>query len=74
MLSRDRSFAAQIDGEGVLGLHVVEAREDKAEGLLGVRTHLGDRFGRATCRPERVQCGQGSLSFRFSRPGTESGA
>jgi hypothetical protein len=48
---RDRRFAVEIDGDGVLGLHVVKAREDAAEGLLGVGTllgvaALGDWFGR----------------------------
>jgi hypothetical protein len=38
-------FVAEIDGEGVLGLHVVEAREDKAKGFLRARTRLGNRCG-----------------------------
>jgi hypothetical protein len=36
----DRGFGAQIDCGGVLSLHVVEAREDDAKRLIGVRTHL----------------------------------
>ncbi len=56
----------EIDGDGVLGLHVVEAGEDEAKGLLGVRTHLGDRSGGATrAGPGDCRCGQGALSFRF---------
>jgi uncharacterized protein (DUF1697 family) len=47
----DRRFVFEIDGEGVLGLHVVEAVEDQSEDLLGVNTHSGDRFGRATFGP-----------------------
>jgi hypothetical protein len=47
----DRGFSTEIDGEGVLGLHVVEAVEDQSEDLLGVKTHSGDRFGRATFGP-----------------------
>jgi hypothetical protein len=47
----DRGFVFEIDGEGVLGLHVVEAVEDQSEDLLGVKTHSGDRFGRATFGP-----------------------
>ena len=53
----DRGFAGEIDGDGVLGLHVVEAGEDKAKDFLGVRTHLGDRFGGATCAgPGECRC------------------
>ena len=44
---RDRGFADEIDGDGVLGLHVIEAREHQAKNLLGVWTHLGDGFGGA---------------------------
>ena len=63
----DRGFAGEIDGDGVLGLHVVEAGEDEAEDLLGVRTHLGDRVrGRDARWPERVQVLTGFLSFRCS--------
>ena len=36
----DRGFGAQIDCGGILSLHVVEAREDDAKRLIGVRTHL----------------------------------
>ena len=42
----DRGLAGEIDGDGVLGLHVVEAVEDQAKGPLGVGT-LGDGFGLA---------------------------
>src|SRR5204863_8884403 len=41
-----RSLAGEIDGDGVLGLHVVEAVEDQANCLLGAGT-LGVVFGRA---------------------------
>ena len=47
----DRRFVSKTDREGVLGLHVVEAVEDQSEDLLGVKTHSGDRFGRATFGP-----------------------
>ena len=47
----ERGFIAKIDGEDVLGLHIVEAVEDQSEDLLGVKTHSGDRFGRATFGP-----------------------
>jgi hypothetical protein len=36
----ERRFGTQIDGGGILGLNVVEAREDDAKRLIGVRTHL----------------------------------
>ncbi len=62
---RNRGFAGKIDGDGVLGLHIVEAMEDQAKGLLGVRSHLGDGFGRTTGGgPERLQVWTGVLSFR----------
>jgi hypothetical protein len=60
----DRRFIPQIDGESVLRLHIVEAGEDHTKDLLGVRTHSGDRLGRATFGPKSYRCGQGSLSFR----------
>src|SRR5579862_245330 len=60
----DRGFIAKIDGEDVLGLHVVEAGEDQSEDLLCVKTHSGDRFGHATFVPRDYNCGQGCLSFR----------
>jgi len=60
----DRRFVPEVDGEGVLRLHIVEAVEDQTEDLLGVRTHSGDRFGHATVGPKDRRCGQGSLSFR----------
>ena len=43
----DAGFAGEIDGDGFLGLHVVEAREHQVKNLLGVWTHLGDGFGSA---------------------------
>src|SRR5215470_7955332 len=65
----DRRFAGEIDGDGVLGLHVTEAGEDQAENLLGVRTHLGDRFGGAACAGTRdCRCWQGSFPFAASPP------
>jgi hypothetical protein len=71
----DRRFVSQVYGEGVLRLHIVEAGEDQTEDLLGVRTHSGDRFGRATFGPKSYRCGQGSLSFRsFLAPAIESEA
>src|ERR1700692_319146 len=72
----DRGFIAKIDGEDVLGLHVVEAGEDQTEDLLCVKTHSGDRFGHATFVPREYNCGQGCLSFRskLPSPATESGA
>src|SRR5580658_8601238 len=60
----DRGFIAKIDGEDVLGLHIVEAGEDQSEDLLCVKTHSGDRFGHATFVPRDYNCGQGCLSFR----------
>ncbi len=63
---RDRRFAGEIDGDGVLGLHVVEAGEDQSKNLPGVRTHLGDWFGSAVgASPRECRCRQGILSFRF---------
>ena len=72
----DRGFIAKIDGEDVLGLHVVEAGEDQTEDLLCVKTHSGDRFGHAMFVPREYNCGQGCLSFRskLPAPATESGA
>ena len=56
----DRGFAGEIDGDGVLGLQVVNAGEDDAKGLVGVRTHLGDLGGGATsASPGECKCGQG---------------
>jgi len=46
----DRGFATEIDGEGVLGLHIVEASEDEAKGLLSIRA-LGDEFGHTKAGP-----------------------
>ena len=67
----ERTLAAEIDGDGILGLHIVDACEDQAKGLLGVKTHLGNRFGGATgAGPGACRCGQGwpflSLSFTAS--------
>ena len=64
MVVGDRGFAGEIDGDGVLGLHVVEAGEDQAQNLLGVGTHLGDGLGGAAVRrPERVQMWTGAFPF-----------
>src|SRR5262249_5403992 len=62
----DRGFATQIDGGGVLSLHVVETGEDEAKRLVGVELHLGDGCGpRTYAGPGDGRCGQGSfLSFR----------
>ena len=60
MVSARDDFVAQIDGEGVLGLHVVEAGEDEAKGFLRARTRLGNRFGLVTGRPRERSDGQGS--------------
>ena len=58
----DRRLAVQINGDGVLGLHIVETGEDKAKGLLGVRMHLGDGLGRGNQGgPRKCRCGQGML-------------
>ena len=52
----DRRLAVQVDGDCVLGLHVVQAGEDEAKRLLRLRTHLGDRFGLGSdFRPRKVQ-------------------
>ena len=45
--------------DGVLGLHVVEAREDEAEGFVRARTRLRNRFGLETGRPRERSNGQG---------------
>ena len=72
----DRRFISQIDGEDVLGLHIVEAGEDQTKDLLGVKTHSGDRFGRATFGPRELQTvDRGPYPFApFSGPGLESRA
>ena len=60
----DRTLADEIDGDGVLGLHVVDAGEDEAKSLLGVRTHLGDLVGRAAgAGPGDYRCWQGAFPF-----------
>ena len=71
----DRGFAGEVDGDDVLGLHVVEAREDDAMGLLGVRSHLGDGFGRARRAPVREIAGviRGPFPFDMSGPGRSAG-
>jgi hypothetical protein len=66
------SLAGEVDGDGVLGLHVFEAVEDQSKRLLRVRT-LGDGCGRTTGGGPRSCCGgQGRpfLSFYRSRPGS----
>src|SRR6266705_5331969 len=70
----DRRFAGEIDGDGVLSLHVVEAGEDQAKNLLSVRSHLGDGFGGAMSASAREYgCRQGFLSFRCSSAPREAG-
>src|SRR5262249_10801640 len=60
------ALGGEIDGDGVLSLHVVNAGEDEAKDFLGVRTHLGNRVGGATCAdPGDCRCGQG-LAFPFT--------
>src|SRR5258708_18710570 len=51
----DRGLAGEIDGDGVLGLHVVNTGEDEAKSLPGVRTHLGDWFGRSEEHTSELQ-------------------
>src|SRR5258705_6371595 len=71
----DRGFATEVDGEGVLGLHIVEAREDKAKRLLGIDCHLGDGGGPATCGgPGGSGGGQGSFLWAPRTPGALPGA
>ena len=61
---RKSGFQGEIDGHGVLGLHVIEAREDQAKNLLGGRTQLGDVFGSAaSAKPSDFRCWQGSFPF-----------
>ena len=50
MVSAMVDLPAKIDGDGVLGLHVVEACEDQAKDLLGGRTQ--------PWRPVRRRCGR----------------
>src|SRR6185437_1153033 len=59
----DGRFAAEIDDNAVLGLHVVKTREDCFEHLLG-SWMPGDGFGRMTPRPRECRCAQGCWSFR----------
>ena len=61
----DGGIIAQVDGGGVLGLHVVEAREDDAERLVGVRSRLGDDVGAVGAGPQDCNCGQRFLPFPF---------
>lgn len=69
----DGGLAAKIQSEGVLGLHVIKAREDEAKRLLSVRTDWGDGVGRTACAsPRESSCGQGSFPFG-SWPGRRSG-
>ena len=64
MTVRKSGFQGEIDGHGVLGLHVIEAREDQAKNLLGGRTQLGDVFGSAaSAKPSDFRCWQGSFPF-----------
>jgi hypothetical protein len=71
----DRGFAGKIDGDGILGLHVIEAGEDQAKNLLGGRTQLGDRFGGpSSTRPSECRCWQGSFPFGASTSPREAGA
>ena len=59
----DRRFVPQVDCEDVLGLHIVQAREDQSEDLLGVKTHSGDRFGHATVGPRNAGVDRGPYPF-----------
>ena len=61
----DRSFAAEIEGEGILGLHILKRGEDKAQRLVGGRTRFRDGYGRALgAGPRSCKGGQWSFSFR----------
>ena len=63
----NRSFAGEIDCDGVLGFHIADSGEDEAKRLLGVRAHLGDLSGGATCAgPGECRYGQGSFPFAAS--------
>jgi hypothetical protein len=63
----DRGFASEIDGYGVLSLHVIETGEDQADYLLGVGARLGDSFGGAArASPRECRCCQGSFPFAAS--------
>jgi len=54
---RSRFLAGEIDGDGVLGLHVVDTSEDQAKNLLGVRTHPWRSLrGAATRASPRGDC------------------
>jgi len=65
----DGRFIAQVDGGGVLGLHVVEAVEDDTQRLRSVRTHLGDEIGTAAgAGPGDYSYGQRFLPFGFAGP------
>ena len=66
----DRGFAGKIDGDDILGLHLIKALEDNVQGLRGV-THLRDRLrhGTGLCTgPRDDLCAQGILSFFGLRP------
>ena len=74
MASAIEVLPREIDGDGVLGLHVVEAREDQAQGLLGRRDALETGSGaRRVLARESCDGGQGSFPFVGS-PGHLPGA
>ena len=62
MVSAIVDLAGEIDGDGVLGLHIVEAGEDQAQNLLSVGTHLGDGLGGAAGAGSR-ECRSGQVPF-----------
>ena len=66
-LAADRGFAGEIDGGGVLGFHIFQAREDDAERLFGTRVP-GDRFGHATRRPRECRFAQRLFPLPFVAP------
>ena len=75
MKSAITELIAQVDCRGVLRLHVVEAGEDDAKRLVGVRTHLRDEVGTAaSAGPRDCNCGQRSFPFGSAAPGTLPGA
>src|SRR5271165_374609 len=63
----DRGLDGKIDGDSVLGLHVIQAGQDQVKNLLRGGTLLGDRIGGASSvRPSNCRCWQGSFPFACS--------
>ena len=61
----DCGLDGEIDGDGVLGLHVIQAGEDPVKNLLCGGTLPGDRIGgAASARSSNCRYWQGFLSFR----------